>query len=369
MRRNASRLLVPLLALALIAGACGGGSKRPTDEIKKLRESSAKDVKPPPRVDPKNLALPGFALVTNSQTWEQIVNAPNGRGAVILFVLPGSPADNKGIARGDMLTEVDGQRVTNQEHALALLYSNKGEKRKLKIVGRNGKERSVSIRNEIPNKRAKPFLDEMLKGNPNDPVLRYLRAGSPGTTIQSSIDDLKAALDVQPEFVDAISKRANILFGARLATKDKKRQQELITQALASWTNALDIDPRNAEALAAQANAETAIGKPAAAKADALKAIRVDPTLPAANHALARASLALEKPQDAAGPARAALELNPYNNLNYYRTLAEVFKDLKRKSDCAVTLNAIVPWLEGTKVKPFKVEADHIKEEAKDNCG
>ena len=33
--------------------------------------------------------------------------------------------------------------MANQEHALAKLYANKGEKRKLKIVGRNGKERTV----------------------------------------------------------------------------------------------------------------------------------------------------------------------------------------------------------------------------------
>jgi PDZ domain-containing protein len=369
MRRNAARVLVPLLALTLVASACGGGGKRPTDEIKKIRESSAKDVKPPDRPDPKNLALPGFALVTNSPTWEKLVNAPNGRGAVILFVQPGSPADNKGIARGDMLTEVDGERVANQEHALAKLYANKGEKRKLKIVGRNGKERTVQIRNEIPKERAKRFLDEMLKGNSNDPVLRYLRAGSVGTTVQSSLDDLKVALDVEPEFVEALNKRANLLFNARFGTKDKKRQQELITQALASWTNALDIDPRNAEALTSQSLAETAINKATAAKADALKAIRVDPTYPLANNALARANLGLKKPQDAAGPARAAIELNPYTNLTYYRTLAEVFKDLKRKSDCSETLNAIVPWLEGTKVKPLKTEAEQIQKEAKENCG
>jgi tetratricopeptide (TPR) repeat protein len=370
MRRTSARLLVPLLALALVAAACGsGGDKRPGDTIKEIRDLAAKDVDPPGRVDPKNLALPGFALVTNSPTWEKLVDAANGRGAVILFVQPGSPADNKGIARGDMLTEVDGERVANQEHALALLYSNKGEKRNLKITGRNGKERELSVRSEIPKDRPKRFLDEMIKGNPNDPVLRYLRAGAIGTTIQSSIDDLKVALDVEPEFVEALNKRAFFLFSARLGTKDKKRQQELITQALAAWTNALDIDPRNAEALTQQANAETALGKASAAKADALKAIRVDPTYPAANNALAKANLSLKKPQDAAGPARAALELNPYTNLTYYRTLAEVFKDLKRKTDCSATLNAIVPWLEGTKVKPLKTEAEQIQKEARENCG
>lgn len=369
MRRKRARVLVPFLALALVAGACGGGGKRPSDTIKEIRESDAKDVEPPERADPKNLALPGLALVTNSPTWEDIVKSPNGRGAVVLFVQPGSPADNKGVGRGDMVTAVDGQRVTNHEHALSLLYSNKGEKRELTITGRNGKERTVTIRGEIPKRRALPYLNEMIKGNPNDAVLRYLRAGQVGTKIQDGITDLDKALEAEPDFAEALNKRASIIFGARLGTKDKKRQQELATEALAGWNNALDIDPRNAEALTLQANAQTSLGKPTQGKADALKAIRVDPTLPSANNALARANLALKKPEDAAGPARAAVELNPYTNLTYYRTLAEIFKDLKRKADCAATLNAIVPWLEGTKVKELKTEAEQIQKESRENCG
>jgi tetratricopeptide (TPR) repeat protein len=369
MTRRRARVLVPFLAVSLIVTACGGGGRRPSDTIKNIRESDAKDVEPPERADPKNLALPGLALVTNSPTWEDVADSPNGRGAVVLFVQPGSPADNKGIGRGDMITQVNGQRVTNHEHALSELYSNKGEKRELTIIGRNGKERTVSVRGEIPKRRAIDYLNGMIKNNPNDPVLRYLRAGSVGTTVQAGINDLDKALSVAPDFAEAMNKRSSILFSARLGAKEKKRQQELANDALAGWNNALDIDPRNAEALTLQANAQTALGKPSQAKADALKAIRIDPTLPSANNALARAHLALKKPEDAAGPARAAIELNPYTNLTYYRTLAEVFKDLKRKADCSATLNAIVPWLEGTKVKELKTEAEQIEKESRENCG
>ena len=370
MRRSPARLLVPLVALALLAGACGGGGdRRPADEIKKIRDAEAKDVKAPERVDPKSLALPGFQMVTNSPTWERMVSSPNGRGAVILFVLPGSPADNKGLARGDMVVEVDGERVTNHESAIAKLYGTKGEQRTLKILGRNGKEREIRVRLDIPRLVVKPLLDEMLKQNSKDPVLRYLRAISSGSTTEQRLDDLAVALETQPEFVDALAKRAEYLFRLRLATNDKKRQDDFTKQGLAAWTNALDIDPRDAEVLAQQANALSALGRGSAAKADALKAIRVDPTLAAANHALARANLVLKKPQDAAGPARAAVELNPYNNLNYYRTLAEVFRALKRKSDCAATLNAIVPRLEGAKTKPLKTEAEQLEKEARENCG
>jgi hypothetical protein len=219
MTRRRARVLVPFLAVSPIVTACGGGGRRPSDTIKNIRESDAKDVEPPERADPKNLALPGLALVTNSPTWEDVADSPNGRGAVVLFVQPGSPADNKGIGRGDMITQVNGQRVTNHEHALSELYSNKGEKRELTIIGRNGKERTVSVRGEIPKRRAIDYLNGMIKNNPNDPVLRYLRAGSVGTTVQAGINDLDKALSVAPDFAEAMNKRSSILFSARLGAK------------------------------------------------------------------------------------------------------------------------------------------------------
>jgi hypothetical protein len=367
----APKLLAPLVALALVAGACGdGGGKRPAvDTITDIRESDAKDVKPPERVDPKDVALPGLTLVTNSPTWQDLVKSPSGRGAVILFVLPTGPADHKGLARGDLIKEIDGQVVGNYEHALSLLHSRRGEERTLLIRGKNRKERTVKIKGQIPRRRARPYLDRLIKQNANDPVLRYLRAETSGGTVADALADLNKALEREPQFVEAMASKANIIFNQRLTTKDKKKQDEFAADAIAGWTNALDIDPQNAFALALQANAKTTLGQASAGKVDATKALRVDGTIASANHALARANLALKKPQDAAGPARAALELNPYSNLTYYRTLAETFKSLKRKSDCAATLTAVVPYLEGTQNKFLKKEAEQLEKEAKEECG
>ncbi len=371
MKRDPFKLLVPLLALALVAAACGGGGNRPDDNpIAEIFDADAKDVKPPPRVDPKNLALPGLVVVTNSLSWETLVDSPNGRGAVVLFVQPGGPSDNRGLARGDLITEIDGDRVTNREHALALLHSRRGEQTELGIRGRNGKQRTVKIKGEISRKTTRPFLNALIKGNPNDPVLRYLRgAESSGGTNTENIADLDAALKSEPDFVEALAARANIKFNQQRTTTDKKRQQEFVAEALANWSNALDIDPRNSFTLTLQANAQNALGKPAQAKAEATKALAIDPSIPSANHVLARANIELKKVGDAAGPARAAIELNPYSNLTYYRTLAEVFKSLKRRADCVATLAAIVPYLEGTGAPALKKEAEQIKKEAKENCG
>jgi tetratricopeptide (TPR) repeat protein len=275
-----------------------------------------------------------------------------------------------GIARGDMIIEVDGRKVTNAEYALTLLRSNKGEKRKVKLVRRGSdKERELEITGEIPSERARPFLDGMIANNPRDEVLRYLRALTPGGSTKETLTDLTVALNKQPDFVEALSLKGNVIFNGRLGTKDKKKQVAFIGQALAAWANALDINPRHAETLVFQSAGQAALGKFDQAKSDATKALNVDGTFAAANHALAKAEIALDKPQNAAGPARAAVEANPYTNLNYYRTLAQVFKELKRKDDCSKTLLSIVPHLEGSKVKALATEAKQLEKEAKEDCG
>jgi hypothetical protein len=371
MSRNARKLLGPLLALAVIASACGGGGGKGDvgKEILKIRETDAGDIDPPEAVAADAFAQPGLLVATNSSTWRDLVKSPAGKGAVILFVQPGGPSDRKGIARGDTIIEVDGERVANGEYALTLLRSKKGETRNVKIKGRNDNERDVKIQGEIPKTRARPFLDGMITGSPNDPVLRYLRALTSGGSVREAAKDLQDALTKEPRFVDALSLQGNLIFNQRLGTKDRKKQVGIIGEALASWANALDIDPDHAETLALQSAAHAALGRFDQAKTDALRALDVDDSFAAANHALAKAELALKKPQNAAGPARAAVAANPYTNLNYYRTLAAVFKSLKRKADCSATLRSIVPHLKGAKVPALTKEAAQLEKESRENCG
>lgn len=377
MRSPLSKLFALLMTFALIATACGGGGDQ-AEEFSEIRESGAGDVKPPERVDPKDIALPGLSLATNSPSWEDLLRSPKDRGAVVLFVQPGGPSDRQGIARGDVITHVDGQRIWNDERALALLWSNRGETRKISLVSRNDREREVEIKSEIPRQQPRPFLNVMIENNPSDATLRYLRAISAANctakvktkcgTVQDNLADLRAALNKEPRFVEALMRQGAILFQQSLRQKDKDARTQLAGQALAAYTNALDVDPRHAQTLTLEAEAQLALGKAQVGKSDADRAVKIDGSLARANHALARAHLALKKPQDAAGPARAALESNPFNNLLYYRTLAEVFNQLKRKEDCSKTLLAIVPWLENAG-SDLKKEAAQLEKESKENCG
>ena len=365
MRWSPSKLLVGFLTLAVLAASCGGGGDGKKDVVEELRETDAEDVEPPERADSRIIGNAGLTLSSNSSSWRRLLGSPDGRGAVVLFVQPNASADRKNIARGDMITEIDGQRVTNAEHAQALLWMAPGDTRTLKFMRRSGREREVEIKGEVLKQDPVVYLNGMIQQNKNDPVLRYIRGGL--GTFKSRLDDINVALREDPQFVEAIARKGNLMILASRAAKESKDKQKFAGQALANFHNALDIIPRHPETLTSQSEAETMLGRASQGKEQAQKALSIDGTYAKANAALARAELALKKPANAAGPARAAVELVPVGNLDYYRLLAAVFKGLKRKADCAQTLNAIVPWLKGTKT--FAGEGDRIATEAKEDCG
>ncbi len=365
MRRNASNLLVPILALTLLASACGGGGDEVREVVEDVRDTDPKDIKPPPRANAKTIGNPGLTLSTNSATWRRLLDSPSGPGAVVLFVQPGAAADRKNIARGDMITEIDGQRVYNAEVAQARLWTAAGDTRTVKFIRKTGREREVELEGEVLKQDPLTFLNGMIGQHKSDPVLRYIRAGL--GSFQNRLKDIEVALDEEPNFVEALTRRGNLMMLASRATKANKDKQAFAGRALANFHNALDIIPRHAETLTSQSEAETYLGKASQGKVTASRAVKVDVTYAKANAALARSELALKKPQNALGPARAAVEVVPVGNLDYYRLLAGVFRDLKRKTDCQQTLMAIVPWLDGTKT--FAKEADRLEKESKEECG
>jgi tetratricopeptide (TPR) repeat protein len=356
LRRKAPRrtkLAVVFVAMSLVAAACGGGGGEEAVKIAEdFRNKDADDVQPPERVDSGALANPGLILWSNSRTWQRLLSAPEGDGVVVLFVQPGSPSNEKGIARGDLLTAVDGTKVTNHEHAIALLRASQGDKRKLTFKSRDGEEREVEITPELPKQRARPFINALLKESPNDAVLHFLRATSVGGNNASNMEDLERAIEIDSRFVEAMSERASIRWLQRLGTEEDDARR-IATEALAGWENALDIDPRNPLILSVRAAALVDIGQAQKGKAEVEKALDIDGSQPQALFTLARAEFRLDRPQQAAGPAAGAIALNPYTNLFYYRLLERIFLDLKRPDDCKATAASVRPYLEAHKSKPF----------------
>jgi hypothetical protein len=343
--RRFGRLLIAALTLSLLATACFGGGGDLGGVAAGLGTKKSKDVKPPKPIDSKATALAGLILQTNSPSMRRLADSPKGTGAVVLFVQPGGPSDNKSIGRGDLLTEIDGTKVGNHEHALALLRSRPGTKHKLSFSRKDGTQRTVEITARVPGKISTfSFINPEVQQNPRDPLLRFMRAQSESSG-SAKMTDLQQALSVDSKFVEAITLLASLTWDQQNQKGLKKPQKiRLRNQALAGWTNALDLDPTNTTALSVRSTAWTELGNPKRGKKDADRARDADPSHPRAYYATALADMGLNKPDDAAGPALAAINLNPYNAV-YYLQLERVFVKLKRKDDCSKTADAISPYL------------------------
>lgn len=342
MRGTAKTWLFGALVIALVASGCGGGggSASSASEIAKL---SAGDVKPPPSVDAKRTGLPGLVLATNSPSLRRLAGAPEGTGAVILFVEPGGPSDGLGIGRGDLITRVGSVEVTNHARALALLHDVPKKELEVAIKHRDGRERTVSIAPREPLVTSlRQYVNPLVAASPKDAVLRYVRASAPGSFAER-LADLEEALDIDKRFVEAMSLRASLIWDNR-PTSGSERSR-FVNAALDGWKDALAIDPNNQLVLTTRSTVLSVLGNAAQARRDAAKAVEVDETSPRAYYAVGVAEESLKRPQAAAGPARAAVELDPFN-IQHWRLLARTFKALKRIDDCRKTANGFAPFLQ-----------------------
>ena len=359
MKRTFVKAALCAVALSVVASGCGllGGSKDPGEEAKEISTKPAQDVAPPEQVDPRASAQPGLVLSTNSRSWNGLVDSAEGPGAVVIFVQPGGPSDGKGIARGDVITEIDGEKMINHELAIARLRSRPGQKRELKFVKRDGSERTVSIDAKNPaGATLRQFLNPMLDANKNDAVLLFLRAQTAGT-YDANLADVNKALELEPKFVEALTLKSSILWDHRLV--DRENATKLANEALAGWKSALDLDPDNVTALSVRSTALTALGNGAGGREDADKTIELDSSYPRAYFAKALAFTRLNEAADALAPASVAVQLNPYN-LQYFRLLAGAFVRLERKADCVKTADAMRPFLEAQQPS-LKQDADALR--------
>jgi tetratricopeptide (TPR) repeat protein len=223
------------------------------------------------------------------------------------------------------------------------LHDRPGKEIPIAIRHRDGRERTVTIKPREPLVSSlRQYLTPLVEASPRDPILRFVRAQTPGQ-LDSRLNDLDAALAVDKRFVEALTLRASLIWDNRPGEGAESRRY--IREALDGWKKALSVDPDNPTALTTRATVLSVTGSAQQALKDATKAIEVDPTHPRAYYAQGVAEEALKHPGRAAGPARAAIELDPFN-IQHWRLLARTFTALKRKDDCRRTASAFTPFLQ-----------------------
>ncbi|MDA1168804.1 MAG: trypsin-like peptidase domain-containing protein [bacterium] len=135
--------------VAIAQGSQNVGFALPANEIKKVVESVQKTGKitrayigvryteiTPPIKDANNLSVDYGVLVIRGETVQE------------LAVIPGSPANKAGIVEGDIILEIDGNKL-DQDNSLAKTIGNKspGDTVSLKILSK-GDEKTVSVKLE-----------------------------------------------------------------------------------------------------------------------------------------------------------------------------------------------------------------------------
>lgn len=93
----------------------------------------------------------GLGLASLTDDARQSLNlASDVRGVVVTEVVPGSPADEKGLQQGDVIIEADHQQVTEPRgmSAAVAAAAKRGEESILLLVKRDGQDRFIALRLE-----------------------------------------------------------------------------------------------------------------------------------------------------------------------------------------------------------------------------
>jgi tetratricopeptide (TPR) repeat protein len=257
------------------------------------------------------------------------------------------------LQRGDLITHVNNEAVTNDERAVVLLRGQPNEKKTVKIVRPGGQETSATLTLKLPGANATPDLineyGRQIQAHPDDPLFYLLRGLQDTRSLGERFNDLNKAVELNAGFVEALSSRAGIILQA---STNKKLQpsdvDKLRDQAQSDLNLANQLDPKNAQVLVQRARAVAALGQNTAGKRDAEKAVELDPSYPLARYILAATEYNLGDYATAAVSARKAIDLNPYHTPNY-ELLAKIFVKLNRRSDARKTVNAIVDLVSDSK--------------------
>jgi hypothetical protein len=334
------RIAVFVLA-AFSLGACANIADSNTIAGAIEQEEQArktKDVRAPGAPDLERTGTAGLVVLSNSAGWQRALGIPDVRGAVVLQVIPESPASRAGLARGDIITKVGTTTITNHERVVVALRSRPGVP--LKIAVTRGEEKlTIDLTPAVPE--AVDFVrlyNERLAADPKDVAALFLRAQS-AVDSQEGLRFINRALEIQPGLVEGLSFRGRLFWLEAQAVENEAVALEDRRRATADFQRALDIDPEAASVLIARGTSMLELRQFDDAERDALRAIRIDSSLGSASLLLAAARLGVGRAREAAAPAREAVRLDPYDSSGY-RVLALVFVALGRRQDAEATVRA-----------------------------
>ncbi|MDQ4149853.1 MAG: PDZ domain-containing protein [Actinomycetota bacterium] len=344
MKRGCRLILLICPALLLMATACRPPAFLREMVGKETPATTTEEQYPPPQaVEPPVQLLFGTVVLTNEPGWGKIL--PKGResgGALVLDVLPNTPAQQLGVQPGDVISWIDGAEIQNHEQLLVAFRAGKTGQHEMRIVKADGTTKSVTAQLVPPGEFSLVrYLEERIASQPG-PVVRYLLAEQLEDH-NRAIDIVRALLQEHPELPEAHALLARRLLDRVQASAGDETTAQQSSNDLAEVAREIDtavqLDPRAASIYRARAQINLTLGQPAKAESDAAAALRMDDLSAETYYLLGTARLALGRANESLAPLHLAVQLDPYV-IDYYVSLALSYRALGREDDTRTTLEA-----------------------------
>lgn len=344
------RLWALWLTVVLTASACA-----PPSTLRKMigREPAAK---PPSGAAAQDFPAPGIpsapaqlffgtVILTNEASWGAfLTRGQQSLGALVLEVLPGTPASKLGLQKGDVISGIDGVEVNNQEQLLVAFRDNGTNQHQLKIRKVDGATVDIDAR-LVPSTGFSllGYLETKVASSP-DPVTRYLLAEQLPDN-DRAIEMIRGLLAEFPDFAEGHALLARRLLdkieaaGAGGATAAEMVPSTQLQEMTGAINRAIQLDPGGASIYRASSQIYLSMGDGARAERDAQKALSIDDSSAEAQYLLGTSRLTLGRYPEALEMLYTAVQMNPFEP-KYYVNLALCYRGLRRESDAQATFDA-----------------------------
>ena len=335
------------LAMVLVAAACA-----PPRSLRRIvgqePESAVEidsDAFPAPEApEPPAQLLFGTVILTNEASWGLFLErGQDAGGALVLEVLPNTPASALGLQAGDVITGIDGGEVNNHEQLLVAFRDGDTRTHQMEITKVDGSSVEVEAELVPPNGFSLLNYLEAKIASSNDPITRYLLAEQVEDETRA-LELIRSVIVEHPGFAEGHALLARRLMDRVERTVAGNTAAEFvpspdIDELTTAIDKAVELDPRAASIYRARSQIFLTLGDGASAEVDAATALEMDDRSAESHYLLGTSRLTLGKYEEAIERLHGAVELNPFEP-KYYVNLALCYRSLGRESDARSTLEA-----------------------------
>lgn len=339
--------LVLCVALALTAAACAppAAVKRFAGRGEETEEApvfTSEEFPAPAIPNPPAQLLFGTVILTNELSWGLFLNrGQESGGALVLDVLPDTPASTLGLKPGDVISWIDGMAVNNHEQLLVAFRDGDVDQHDMTVRRVDGT--TIDIEAILVPPAGFSLIDylETRFATTPDPISRYLLAEQVDDN-DRAIELIRGLIAEHPNFAEG-----HALLARRLLDKVEQSASggstgaeftspSEIEELVTAIDTAVELDPEAPSLYRARSQMHLSLGDGLSAEADASTALQMDELSAEAHYLLGTSLLTLGNYTDAIERLHLAVELNRFEP-KYYVNLALCYRALGREDDAQDT--------------------------------